>query len=91
MKLFRDVYQFWKDTWKESKALFIAEALGTTCALTAASILTFLSGQMLLLVFIIYTIGNLCLLYASYKRGSSWFILMSIGFIILNIIGIANL
>lgn len=91
MRVFADIIEFWKETWHDDKVLFFAEMIGTILALSAAMILSLASGQYLLTIFIFYTIANLCMIYASYKRKSSWILLMSAGFLIINAIGIINL
>ena len=88
MRVLADVLQFWKDTWKEHKLLFFAEMIGTLCALSSAGILSFASGSYLEIIFISYIISNLAFIYAAYHRKSSWILVMSLGFLILNVIGI---
>jgi len=91
MPILADVIQFWKDTWCENKLLFFAEMIGTVCALSSAGILSFASGDYLITIFISYIISNIAFIYAAYQRKSSWILVMSVGFLILNIIGIIKI
>lgn len=91
MNIFSDIIEFWKETWRDDKVLFFAEMTGTILALSAAMILSLASGHYLLTIFIFYSVANVCMSYAAYKRKSSWILLMSVGFLIINAIGIIKL
>ena len=91
MQFFQDMLQFWKDTWTQSRILFLAEMSGTFCALFSAFLLGFSSGEYLALIFMIYNLSNVLLIYTSYVRGNAWMIFMMSSFFILNIYGLINL
>jgi len=91
MKFLQNMLVFWKDTWQESKVLFLAEMAGTFLALFSAFLLGFSSGEYLALVFMLYNLSNVLLIYTSYIRGNAWMIFMMSSFLLLNIYGLMNL
>jgi len=92
MQLLKDVKQFWIDTWRTDKKLFFSEAFGTLLGMTAAGILNFQStNPNMLLVLILYLISAVLMAYASYKRKSSFLVILMIFYATTSVYGLINL
>jgi len=87
-----DIVGFWQATWKESKALFLAEMIGTLGGMIGASVLCFMAPNPNLLVsFSAYMVSSLALLYSCYIRKSSWMMLLMIFYTFTTSIGLIRL
>lgn len=76
-KVADDVLRFWMETWKLNKTLFVAEAIGSLLGMGAAAIMALTApNPNLLWVFTMYVISAILLMYASYKRRSSWMLVL---------------
>ena len=92
MRLFRDIWDFWKETWETNKILFWVEGAGSICGMIAAVIMTFGAPQPNLLVaFTFYLIGGFCLAWASYVRKFSWMVALMTFYSITTVVGLVNL
>ena len=76
-RIIDDVLRFWMETWQVNKTLFFAEALGSLLGMGAAAIMAITApNPNLLWVFTMYVISAIMLMYASYKRRSSWMLVL---------------
>jgi len=92
MVLAKNIWQFWIDTWYESKTLFWAEAIATAVSVYASILMGFYApSPPMLEVFIYYTIGSVLLQYAMYVRESSWMFVLMSWYTMMNFIGLWNI
>lgn len=92
MNLIRDILQFWTSTWRQSKILFFAEAIGALSGMTAATIMAVgAPDPNLFAAFSLYVLSSVLLMYASFKRQSSWMLCLMTFYTIITSIGIYNL
>jgi hypothetical protein len=88
----RGIWAFWRETWFSSKRLFFAEAFGTFLGMTAATLMAMQAlAPNLLLVFTFYLVSALLLMYSSYKRHSSWMVVLMTFYAITTSIGLVRL
>jgi hypothetical protein len=88
----RGVWAFWKETWRLDKRLFFAEAIGTFLGMGAATMMGFQSpSPNLLWVFSMYLVSAILLVYSSYKRHSSWMVVLMAFYSITTTIGLLKL
>lgn len=86
--MIKKIVAFWKETWQQSKPLFLAEMTGTVCGMLGAAMLGFQSPQPdLLTIFILYTISAACFVYSNYIRHSAWLMLLMTFYVGMNIVG----
>jgi len=82
---------FWKETWIQSKALFIAEMVGTLTGMAGASMLGFQSPTPdLLTIFTLYTVSAACFVYSNYIRHSAWLIILMFFYVTMNFVGLVK-
>lgn len=87
--MFKDVVQFWKDTWQQSKVLFLAEMIGTVGGMIGAGNLCFMAPDPNLFIsFPAYLISSIALLYSCYVRKSSWMMVLMIFYTVTTAIGL---
>lgn len=92
MKLARDIWSFWVQTWHENHALFWCEAIATIASIIASATMAFQSpAPDMLVVFVFYLIGSILLQIAMYVRESSWMFLLMTWYTVMNIIGLINI
>src|SRR5574343_1403288 len=88
----RGIWAFWKETWFSSKRLFFAEACGTATGMSAATLMALQApAPNLVLVFSLYLISAILLMYSSYKRHSSWMVVLMTFYAITTAIGLVRL
>jgi len=91
MKILRDIWSFWVDTWNENKFLFWAEAIATLASVVASFLLaTMTPDPPLLFIFSGYLLGSVLLQIAMYMRQSSWMMVLMTWYTGMNIIGLIN-
>lgn len=90
MNILKDVLVFWKETWRESPAVFAAEMVGAVTSMAAAILLSTQAAPPLIAVFILYLVGSVCLLGVSYWRRASWMLVMFTFFTVFNLVGLVN-
>lgn len=91
MKLARDIWSFWVDTWHESQFLFWTEAIATAVSVVASVLMgVYAPTPPMLEVFILYLIGSLLLQITMYIRESSWMFLLMSWYTVMNTIGLWN-
>lgn len=87
--MFRDVVHFWKETWRQSKALFLAEMIGAIGGMIGAGNLCFMAPDPNLLIsFTAYIISSISLMYSCYVRKSSWMLILMIFYTVTTAIGL---
>ena len=92
MKILKDVVLFWKETWRDDKALFFSEAIGTFLGMMAAGILNIYSKDPnMLAVLTLYLISAVLMGYASYKRKSSFLVILMVFYGVTSVYGLINL
>lgn len=91
MKIAKDIWSFWVDTWNENQLLFWAEAIATAASVYASVLMgVFAPTPPMLQVFIFYTIGSVLLQYAMYSRKSTWMLFLMTHYTMMNTIGLYN-
>ncbi len=89
--MIRKIVAFWKETWQQSKILFIAEMIGTICGMLGAGILSFQSPHPdLFAVFTFYTVSASCFIYSNYIRHSAWLIVLMTFYFAMNLVGLVR-
>lgn len=87
-----NMIDFWQETWHTSRWLFFAEAGGTFFGMLAAAIMGFTApNPNLWVVFISYEISAAMLMYATYKRKSSWMFCLMLFYFVVTGIGLVRL
>jgi hypothetical protein len=88
----RDVWSFWKETWRLDKVLFFAEAIGTFCGMTAAATMGLQTPNPdLPVIYAFYLASGMLLAYTSYIRRASWMVVLMSFYVLTTIIGIGKL
>lgn len=83
---------FWQETWRQDRLLFFAEAGGTLFGMIAAAIMGFTApNPNLWVVFISYEISAVLMMYATYKRRSSWMFCLMLFYFVVTGIGLVRL
>lgn len=84
-----EIRVFWKETWQQSKVLFLAEMVGAIFGMIGAGTLTFMApNPNLVLSFSAYIISSLALLYACHIRKSSWMMLLMVFYTFTTTVGL---
>lgn len=92
MSVITNICRFWVNTWKQSKTLFIAEAVGSITGMAAsATMALYAPDPNLLIVFILYEISAALLMYAAYVRESSWIMTLMGFYFVITGVGLFNL
>lgn len=90
-KIFKDFIDHWKHDWKTNKVLFWLELIGFSGAILAALLLSFwINAAPFVLIYSLFLIGSGSMLIASYIRRNGFWVLMNLGFILIDINGFIN-
>ena len=92
-KIFLNIFDHWKNDWKNRRALFWLEFFMTIFAMIAELILVFgfRHKELLILSFSFSGISTFLMMIISYIRQSSWTIVLMLFFFSTNILGLINL
>lgn len=91
MQIIKDVVSYWGETWQENKFLFFLEFSGTFMGMTAAVLLNLLAPTPpILTIFLLQVVSASFLTYTSYKRRTSFMVILMLFYTVIGIVGISN-
>ena len=91
MRVISTAFNFWKETWRTNKPLFLAEMLGTLTGMGAAAMIGLQSPNPdLVSIFILYNLSAFCFIYSNFVRRSAWMIILMVFYVATNTIGLAQ-
>jgi hypothetical protein len=93
MNLLKDIAAYWKETWEENKLVFFLELFGTAMGMTASALLNFFaaSNPPMLTILLLYGVSAAMLAYTSFKRHSSFMVLLMLFYTIVSCVGLFNI